>query len=70
MLPIRIESEKCRHCKKAPCIYDCPADCLAWDVEKRMPYVSNPEECTHCGNCRISCPNDAITIIFPLSMIV
>ena len=70
MIPVKIDTVKCQRCKNLPCINDCPADCLALDKEKNVPYVSYPDECSFCGNCRISCPYGAIEIIFPMSMIV
>ncbi len=75
MLPIKIDLEKCKRCinkvtRVTPCIADCPADCIAWEQEKEIPYVSYPDECSFCGNCRISCPHGAIEIIFPLSMLL
>lgn len=70
MLPIEIDPKRCKRCKPAWCVDDCPADCLAVSGKSRIPVVLYPDECTHCGNCRISCPNGAIKIIFPLAMII
>lgn len=76
MLPIKINLTKCADCiskeeeSTVPvCISDCPADCIALDKSKK-PYVSYPDECKFCGNCRISCPYNAIEIVFPISMII
>lgn len=70
MIPIEIDPVKCERCADRPCISDCPADCLDWDKEKTIPYVAYPDECSFCGNCRISCQYGAIEIIFPMSMII
>ncbi|MBW1921037.1 MAG: 4Fe-4S binding protein [Deltaproteobacteria bacterium] len=29
-----------------------------------------PDECWHCGNCRIHCPADAVQYLFPLDMLI
>ena len=42
---------------------NCPVDVIEMDKEQKAtcPY---PEECWHCGVCRMDCPVDAVKIIF------
>lgn len=46
----------------------CPGDLLIMDEEG--PQVAYPDECWHCGNCRIHCPVDAVDYVFPLEMLI
>jgi formate dehydrogenase beta subunit len=32
--------------------------------------VEYPDECWHCGCCRIACPSGAVYYEFPLNMLV
>ncbi len=70
-MPPVFNSEKCVRCGK--CVKDCPAYILALDKKNdKTPYVIEEYkfECWHCGNCRISCPSDAISFEFPLYTLV
>ena len=42
---------------------NCPLDVIEMDAEGKAvcPY---PEECWHCGVCRMDCPVDAVRIVF------
>jgi NAD-dependent dihydropyrimidine dehydrogenase PreA subunit len=31
--------------------------------------VRYPDECWHCGACRLECPEKAISFVFPLKMV-
>jgi NAD-dependent dihydropyrimidine dehydrogenase PreA subunit len=39
-------------------------------MDEDGPVARYPEECWHCGNCKIDCPSNAVTIQFPLSMLI
>jgi NAD-dependent dihydropyrimidine dehydrogenase PreA subunit len=50
------------------CIEDCPGYIL--EMKENGPEVIYPEECWHCGSCRISCPVGCVSYSFPLTMLV
>ena len=57
-------SEECTAC--GTCYDICPGDVLRMDEDKAV--VQYPDECWHCGACRLECAFDAITYRFPLKM--
>lgn len=63
-MPVRIDYHACKGCKS--CYTQCPADVLGWDKDGDIPYVAYPEECSHCGICKMECPEDAINLTLPL----
>jgi NAD-dependent dihydropyrimidine dehydrogenase PreA subunit len=67
-----IEAERCFHCghchKCGKCVEDCPGLILV--MTERGPEVRYADECWHCGNCRTSCPNSAVSYVFPLYTLV
>ena len=74
--PVVIDLKKCR-CSfspspipRQPCARDCPGNCIQVDIEKNIPVVVYPDECSFCGNCKISCPHGAVKIKLPLGMII
>ncbi|MBI2851196.1 MAG: 4Fe-4S binding protein [Chloroflexi bacterium] len=72
-MPPVIDYKKCCSCvtyEGFQCEMHCPGDIIQTDTAKKRPVVSYPEECWHCGNCRISCPVGAISYVFPASMLV
>lgn len=66
------EAARCFHCghcdKCGKCVEDCPG--LILEMKEEGPDVIYPDECWHCGNCRISCPDSAISYEFPLYTLV
>ncbi len=62
----KINYGKCTGCNQ--CVEICPLDIIK--CNENGPETAYPDECWHCGNCRISCPNDAISIIFPPEMLI
>jgi NAD-dependent dihydropyrimidine dehydrogenase PreA subunit len=42
---------------------------IHFDEEKKIPMVKYPDECWHCGSCRLDCPTEAITICFGPEML-
>ena len=67
------EAERCLHCgqciKCGTCVERCPCYVLEMD-EETGPFVRYPDECWHCAACRIGCPTGAISIKFPITMLV
>jgi len=63
-MPPVFNRELCRMCNE--CIEDCPG--LILEMGDKGPRVAYPDECWHCGNCRISCPENAVSYEFPLYM--
>jgi len=59
-------NEKCNMCGN--CIEDCPGNILI--MGDNRPEVAYPEECWHCGTCRTGCLAEAITINFPVYMLI
>lgn len=66
------EAGRCFHCGHCiacgACVDDCPGHILAMTPDG--PKVAYPDECWHCGCCRISCPRGAILYKFPLNMML
>ncbi len=66
------EAERCLHCghchKCGKCVEDCPGLILV--MGERGPEVRYADECWHCGNCRTSCPDSAVSYVFPLYTLV
>lgn len=70
-MPPVFNSEKCIGCGK--CVRDCPAYILEIDKKAKTPPRVQEKyklECWHCGNCRISCPAEAVSFEFPLYTLV
>lgn len=67
-----IEAERCFHCGHCIscgiCVDDCPG--LILSMTDDGPEVAYPDECWHCGCCRIGCPTGAISYKFPLNMML
>jgi NAD-dependent dihydropyrimidine dehydrogenase PreA subunit len=73
-MPPVIDLDKCQRSGKHPscliCSMYCPGDVIQIDKEKDLPVVLYGDECCHCGNCRMSCPDNAITITLPAGMLI
>ena len=67
-MPPKIDIELCNSC--GICEELCPGDIIHTDPQRGVPVVVYPYECWHCGNCRLDCPTEAITIEFPLCMLI
>lgn len=66
-MPPIIDNNKCVRC--GLCVQICPMDILrmkSTEDEKHVE-VAYPEECWHCRACAIDCPQQAITLRYPLS---
>lgn len=67
-MPPVIEKDFCTGC--GICEDSCPLDVIYMNEEESRPFIKYPEECWHCGSCRQDCPEGAITIRFPLRIMV
>ena len=61
---ITIDYSLCVNCKI--CYNVCPLDVYTWDEKLRLPVVSYPDECYHCGVCEIDCPSVCIDLQLPV----
>jgi len=57
---MKVDEDKCNKCEL--CMQNCPFRC--WEKnEEGFPVLKEKYECFSCYNCKIACPNDAISII-------
>lgn len=57
----------CGHCRECQsCVESCPGHIL--EMGEDGPYVAYPDQCWHCGCCRVACPTSSIAYRFPLTM--
>jgi len=57
---MKVDEDKCDKC--GLCLENCPFRC--WEKnEEGYPVLKEKYECFSCYNCKIACPNDAISII-------
>ncbi len=62
-MPVMINYHLCKGCKS--CYNECPCDVIAWNEQTDMPYIAYPEECWHCGICKLECSVNAIEHTLP-----
>lgn len=66
------ESARCLHCGQCTgcgdCVEACPGHILVLGEEG--PEVVYPDECWHCGCCRLACGTGSVSYRFPLNMLV
>jgi len=70
-MPPIIDHQKCNGC--GACERYCPGDLIAMKGEKKKvqkAVVLYPEECWHCGICRLECPVEAVCYQFPEAMLI
>ena len=67
-MPPETDLRKCTSC--GLCDELCPLDIIHMDKEKNIPVVVYPNECSHCGICKMNCEPEAIIITLPLSILV
>lgn len=67
--PIQIDAALCVKCDL--CDWICPGDLIYHEEGNRqkLPVMAYPDECWYCGLCQSVCPVNAITVVFPDSMI-
>jgi tetrathionate reductase subunit B len=49
----------CQHCEQAPCLEACPVEGVIYRREDGLVVV-DPQKCTGCRECLLSCPYDAL----------
>lgn len=64
-MSVNIIHEKCARCKA--CYRYCPNDVIGWDEKNNMPFIAYPDECSHCGVCKLECRTGAIYHTIPLA---
>lgn len=58
----------CENCTKCKACYNhCPNDVIGWNEKRNEPYIAYPDECSHCGVCKLECKFDAIHFTIPLA---
>ncbi len=68
-MPPVINSAKCVVCGR--CSEVCPQDVFFGSENRKMPAISYPEECWHCGACTLGCPAEgAIRLRLPLPLMI
>ena len=63
-MPAIISQTKCTGC--GLCDLFCPIDVI--HMEGDVAIMRYPDECWHCGACRLHCSKGAVTFEFPASM--
>ena len=61
-MPPVFDETKCIRCQK--CRASCPGYIL--EMGENAPRVAFPDECWHCGCCRVACGRGVISFEFPL----
>jgi ferredoxin like protein len=58
------EMQSCVECVHKDCTFFCPADVYDWEAKINITSVAY-ENCIECGTCRIACPSDNISWVYP-----
>ena len=58
----------CQHCQEAPCITSCPVEGAIYTRGDGLVIV-DPEKCTGCRKCLLSCPYDALFLNEDLNIV-
>ena len=61
-MPPVFDETKC--IKRQKCLTSCPGYIL--EMGTNAPRVAFPDECWHCGCCRVACGRGVISFEFPL----
>ena len=67
-MPPLIDRDVCTGC--GTCEDCCPLDVIYMNEAGDEPVIKYPRECWHCGSCRQDCPVEAISIEFPLEVML
>jgi formate dehydrogenase (NADP+) beta subunit len=65
-MPPVVDEALCEKCGK--CVENCPGNVL--ELSPDGPKVAYPDECWHCGVCRMYCPVGGISYRFKLCMLL
>lgn len=66
-MPPIIDEKLCIRC--GICVNVCPQDVFFGSKRKKVPKITNPDECWHCNACVLDCPKKgAIKLRIPLPM--
>ncbi len=63
MAPV-IDRKKCTKC--GLCAEVCPVDVYYGSKKTEIPKVAYGEDCFFCSACMLECPQNAITLYYPL----
>lgn len=64
-MPSFVITEKCDGCMgrdRTACMYICPHDLMALNLESRKGFNQEPEQCWECYNCVKICPVQAVDV--------
>ena len=67
-MPPKIDKNKCVGCNT--CAQICCMNVFGPVTPGQIPVVRYPEECWHCRACVMDCPTQAITLRYPLPMMM
>ena len=67
-MPPIINEKRCNGC--GICVTHCPMDVFYGSEKGEIPIIAYPDECWHENACVNDCPEDAIELRIPLSMMV
>lgn len=67
-MPPVIDKTKCVGC--TTCTQICPLDVYGPVIPNQKPEVLYPNECWHCRACEFDCPAGAISMYYPLPMML
>jgi adenylylsulfate reductase, subunit B len=63
-MPPVIDNGKCIKC--GICVDVCPVDVYYGSKEDELPNIAYGEDCYFCSACILECPQNAITLRYPL----
>ena len=58
----KIDTEKCNGC--GICVERCNMDVLRMDSSTDKAYIAYHEDCMTCFECALSCPEEAVTVLY------
>ncbi|MFZ7103512.1 MAG: 4Fe-4S dicluster domain-containing protein [Peptococcaceae bacterium] len=67
-MPPVIDQKKCIKCAK--CAQICCMDIFGPARVKEVPEIRYSEECWHCNACVLDCPVGAVTLRYPLPLML
>ena len=58
----KIDTDKCTGC--GICVDRCNMDVIRMDTSMTKAYIAYREDCMTCFECTLSCPEDAIEVVY------